>query len=102
MVIYYPIILYVIKIVLHKNVDFPLRRFVLIYLCKFIIKHRSSWLTGSYTSAYFSRYCRIRLYLLQPNRRMASVANATELDSVTCSICKDIFNNPVKISCNHS
>ncbi|XP_046848961.1 E3 ubiquitin-protein ligase RNF114-like [Xenia sp. Carnegie-2017] len=33
---------------------------------------------------------------------MASVANAAELDIVTCSICKDIFKNPVKISCNHS
>ncbi|XP_028414909.1 E3 ubiquitin-protein ligase RNF114-like [Dendronephthya gigantea] len=33
---------------------------------------------------------------------MASVANAEELDAVTCSVCKDVYKNPVKISCDHT
>ncbi len=34
--------------------------------------------------------------------KMASVANAEELDAVTCSVCKDVYKNPVKISCDHT
>ena len=33
---------------------------------------------------------------------MAAKMSSDHLDSITCSVCKDVYDCPVKISCGHT